>query len=216
MDPIEKYTERQKEKYEKHLAKHDPNSPEATHQVGKEKVWLRFKILSQIANLNGIKILDFGCGTGLMLDFLKENFKDFEYHGWDISEKMIQISQKRHPGAKFLVYDVLKDELSGYNNFFDYILINGVFNLKAGAKIETHEAWLKEILLKLWTLCKGGIAVNFLTEYVDWQEKELYYCPIEKIMYFCVKNLSRWFEIRHDYERWEFTMYIYKQPKVKL
>ena len=211
--PIEKYSEKIKKAYEDHLLKNDFNSPEAVYWVGKDKTWLRFKILTKIDDLNNKKVLDFGCGNALLLDFLKENNILCEYHGWDISEKMIEVAKKRHYGANFKVVDVFKSNLKQFNSFFDYILISGVFNLKVDAEESIHRKWTKKTLLKLWDLCRKGLAVNFMTEHVDWRDNSLYYCPIDDIASFCVKNLSRWFIIRHDYRLWEFTMYIYRGPK---
>ena len=216
MKALQEYNERIKKEYENHLTKHDPNSPEAVHWRGKEKTWLRFKILTEIDDLNNKRILDFGCGNALLLDFLKENNIICEYHGWDISEKMIELARKRHPDATYKVCDILKDDLSEYSNFFDYIIVSGVFNIKVNAEPEAHKAWIKANLLKLWSFCKKGIAVNFMTEYVDWKDNNLYYCSIGDIVSFCVNNLSRWFVVRHDYQLWEFTMYIYKEPEVRL
>ena len=213
LEKLEKHTRRIRREYESHLMKHDFNSPEAAHWKGREKTWLRFKILTEIDNLNNRVILDFGCGNGLLLDFLKERNIHCEYYGWDISEKMIEVARKRHPEAKFRVSNIFEDDLSDYNNFFDYIVVSGLFYIKVDAEPEVHEAWLKAILSKLWALCKKGIAVNFMTEYVDWKEEDLYYCSIRDIIPFCVNNLSRWFVVRHDYQLWEFTMYIYKEPR---
>lgn len=168
---VRKYTEKIRESYENHLAKHDPDSPEAVHWIGKDKTWLRFEVLAEVDDLNNKRLLDFGCGNALLLDFLKEHGVECEYYGWDISEKMIQIARKRHPSAHFDVVDVLKDRSPEmFGDFFDYVLVSGVFNLKAG-KEDTHRKWTESILLKLWDLCKKGLAVNFLTDYVDWKEK---------------------------------------------
>ncbi|MEM2143836.1 MAG: class I SAM-dependent methyltransferase [Candidatus Jordarchaeaceae archaeon] len=213
---IEEYSEKVRKEYEAHLEKHDPNSPEAVHWIGRNKTWLRFKILTEIDDLNGKKILDFGCGNALLLDFLKENDINCEYYGWDVSEKMIKVANSRHSNVNFKVVDILKDDLNEFNNFFDYIIISGVFNLKVSTKEDIHKKWAEKILLKLWGLCKKGLAMNFMTEHVDWRDSELYYCSINEITSFCVKNLSRWFTIRHDYQLWEFTIYLYKEPKVRL
>jgi len=215
-EQLEDHTEKIKQEYESHLLMSDPNSPEAAHWKGKDKTWLRFKILTEIDNLNNKKVLDFGCGNALLMDFLNERGIKCEYHGWDISERMIEVAKKRHPKAKFKVINIFHEDLSEYVNFFDYILISGVFYIKVDGEESVHKKWIEQILLKLWNLSKKGLAVNFMTEYVDWRDSSLYYCPINEIIIFCVDNLSRWFVIRHDYQLWEFTVYIYKEPKVKL
>ena len=208
---------RLKKEYENHLMLHDPNSPEAVHWRGKEKTWLRFKILTEIDDLNGKRVLDFGCGNALLFDYLKEQEINCEYHGWDISEKMIEIAKKRHSDGKFKVIDIMKENIDkNCYNYFDYVLISGVFNLKLDTDKEIHETWIKTTLTKLWELCRKGIAVNFMTEYVDWEDKDLYYSPIGNTISFCVKNLSRWFVIRHDYQLYEYTIYIYRDPRVCL
>lgn len=213
---LKKHVNNLKKEYEKHLQKHDINTPEAVHFVGKDKSWLRFKILTEIDELNNKKILDFGCGNALLLDFLQEKQINCDYYGWDISEKMINVAKKRHPKSNFKVVDILNEDFKEYSNFFDYILISGVFNGKFCVGTQVHKDWIEYTILKLWSLCNNGISVNFMTEYVDWKEDYLYYCPIGKITPFIVKNLSRWYVLRHDYRLWEYTMYIYKQPRAEI
>ena len=210
------HTRRIKNEYEDHLVRHDPDSPEAAHWIGREKTWLRMRVLTEIGDLNGMKLLDFGCGTGLLLDFLKERAIDCEYHGWDISKRMIEVARRRHPTADFSVVDVLTDELSKFAEVFDYVIVSGVFYIKTRSSSETHRKWTEAILTKLWPLCSRGIATNFLTEYVEWKEPGLYYCPLGSMIRFCNNNLSRWFVVRHDYTLWEFTVYVFRDPRVSL
>ncbi len=213
---LREHTDRVKNEYETHLMKHDPNTPEAAHWRGKEKAWLRFKILTQIDDLNGMRVLDFGCGNAMLVDFLKEQNIDCEYHGWDISEKMIEVAKKKNPEFEFKIVDVIEEDTTNYNGYFDYILISGVFYIKVDAKPEVHDAWIKATLKKLWPLCKKGISFNAITEYVDWKDETLYYCSIGDTISFCVNNLSRWISLKHDFPLWEFTMYVYKDSRWKL
>jgi len=213
---MNKHTLKIKREYEHHLLKHDLNSPEAAHWVGKDKAWLRTRILTEIGEVAGKKVLDFGCGNGLLLDFLKENRVSCDYYGWDISEKMIEIARRRHPLASFAVVDVLKNELKNFTSFFDYVLISGVFHIKKDTEAEIHRRWSEEILLRLWPLCREGMAFNLMTEYVDWKDGDLYYCPMSEMVDFCVSNLSRWLVVRQDYQLWEYTVYVYKAPRVIL
>ena len=190
------YRNKLQDEYENLLLKYPPDSLEAVHWINKKKVWLRFKILTQIGDLSGKKILDFGCGNSLLINYLQEKGISCEYEGWDISPHMIEVSKRIHPVEKFLTCNVLNDDLNGYNDYFDFILINGVFNLKSGDKDEVHTKWMQKILLKLWPLCNKGIAVDFMTEYVDWKEPNLYYSSLQDITNFCAKNLSRWFVLK--------------------
>lgn len=212
---VEEYAKVVKEAYEAHLAKHDPNSPEAVRWTGKQKPWLRFEILSKIGDLTHKRILDFGCGNGLFLDFLKEKKIECEYHGWDISENMVRIASERHPEGNFRVVNILEDDLANFIQFFDYVIVSGVFNWKLSGK-NLHVKWMQAILLKIWDLCKEGLAVNFLTEHVEWRDKALFYSSIEDVVSFCVGSLSRWFTLRQDYQLWEFTLWVCREPTVKL
>jgi SAM-dependent methyltransferase len=213
---LHRHGDKIKKEYEAHMAKHDPNSPEAAHWTGRDKTWLRLRILSEIDTLDGKKVLDFGCGNALLLDFLNEKNIRCEYYGWDISEKMIAIAKERHPDAKFDVKDVLADDLGQVAGFFDYVLISGVFYIKKNSSREIHRKWTEGILRRLWPLCSGGLAVNFLSDFVDWMDKDLYYCPVSEIMRFCRQNFTRWVVLRHDYELWEYTLYLYREPRVRL
>jgi ubiquinone/menaquinone biosynthesis C-methylase UbiE len=46
------------------------------------------------------KVLDFGCGNGRLVDFLKET--NLEYVGVDASEKLIEIAKREYPKESFL------------------------------------------------------------------------------------------------------------------
>lgn len=208
-EKLRRYIEKIKEEYEDNLKDKKVDSVEASHWIGKEKTWLRFKILTSIDDLNNKKILDFGCGNALLVDYLKERGIEMNYYGWDISEAMINIARNRHPEVKFKKIDMFQD-ISEYYNFFDYILTSGVFYIKGNSDNNIHREFIYRTLKYLWPLVTRGISVNFLTEYVDWFDEKLYYCSIDDITSFIVKNLSRRFIIRHDYPLWEFTIFIYR------
>ena len=119
-----------KKEYETHLLNYDINSPEVVHYKNMRRANLRFEILTEAADLNNKRILDFGCGNALLMDFMEQNNINCDYYGWDISEKMIEIANIRHPNVNFKVIDILNDDLSDYLYYFDFIIISGVFNGK--------------------------------------------------------------------------------------
>ena len=77
------------------------------------------------------------------------------------------------------------------------------------ASPEQFEKWRQEIVRKMFNLCRIGIAINMVTDYVDYKEDYLYYYSPEETLKFC-KTLSKWVALRHDYPLHEFTVYVYK------
>jgi len=208
---MDEHTRRIKNRYEQQLERHDKNSPEAVHWVDEDRVRLRYDVLTGIGNLSGKKILDFGCGTGLFLDYLNDQNVNCEYHGWDISETMIKTAKDRHPNANFSTVNVLNDD--GNSEAFDYAFVSGVFHVKTGSDPEEHRKWMYAILKELWKRCDKGISVNFMTEHVDWKDDDLYYCDLDDLVEFCVDELSRWFTLRRDYKLWEHTLYVFTEAQ---
>lgn len=54
----------------------------------------------------GDQVLDLECGAGDLLDLLAD--RDIHYVGLDGSPRLIEIAQKKYPGQRFLVGDLLK------------------------------------------------------------------------------------------------------------
>lgn len=70
---------------------------------------------------NGAKILDIGCGTGILAPL----FSNTNYIGIDIDEKLIDFANKRYPN-KFKLMN--GDKINFPNSLFDVILIIGVIH----------------------------------------------------------------------------------------
>ncbi len=157
-----------------------------------------------------ISILDVGCGLGHFYKFLKdEGFisRDrIEYCGYDISEKLIKIARKRHPEARFLVKDILKDEVKP----FDYVFCSGVFNIILTDEA-THLKFVNDMIRRMFDIVRIGLAVNFLsvTGLNRSEASQYYFFKPEEIVYW-VRALTNNFTLRHDYHPGDFTVYILK------
>ena len=78
---------------------------------------------------NHIKLLDFGCGTGLLgqeMTKLLTNTYDFSIDGIDISDKMIQQSKNKNIYSHIWKLDLFNDVLPSQHQY-DIIVSSGVF-----------------------------------------------------------------------------------------
>lgn len=163
---------------------------------------MRFKILSEIGDLNNASIVDLGCGFGDLCKYLNGHFKNFTYTGVDLVRELVEEGKRRYPQARFMVQDFLEKDFSLEG---DYYLISGTLN----SRLKGGFDYTEEILKKAFDLSHRGVAANFLTKYVDYElEKDLHHSP-EAIFTFA-KELSKCVTLRHDYPLWEFTVYLYK------
>lgn len=83
---------------------------------------IREALIAQLPNnIKNPKVLDPGCGTGEFLLTAKKYFTNPELHGWDIDEKLVDISKKNSPGAFIKCMDSLNND--NYNSF-DFVIGN--------------------------------------------------------------------------------------------
>jgi len=77
-------------------------------------------------NIDQVKILDIGIGTGSLYEKINKNKLDIT--GIDISAKMLDIAHLRLPDACLIKHDIIKGlPRSIYGEKFDYIIINYLF-----------------------------------------------------------------------------------------
>jgi SAM-dependent methyltransferase len=157
-------------------------------------------------NIDGKKILDYGCGRGDFYQYLRERDISVNYTGFDINKRFILLAQKRYPECRFSVFDMEKDAL---NEDFDYIFLCGVYNLKVPGLEET----IKTSLIKLFRHCRVALAFNALSAHNPQQDFELHYSYPEDICAFAVENLSPSVKIIDDALPYDFTIFIYKERK---
>lgn len=169
---------------------------EAHHQ-------LRFKILSQIGDLNSKKILDLGCGFGDLYAFFNKGEYNVNYTGYDINPMMISEAKRRHPSGDFFVKDIFNQEFPT----FDYILSSTAFNLKMD--YEDNYALIEKLFKKCYTHSNIGFGFDFLTSYVDYTVDGAFYYSPEKV-FSIAKKISKKVTLKHDYELYEFSIFVYK------
>jgi SAM-dependent methyltransferase len=179
-----------------------------------EDVNVRYKVMIDVIrfakeDLHEISLLDFGCGTANLLQFINDKkIEDINYSGLDISEKFISLCREKFPSFSFYCVDILnkKSELPN----FDFVVLNGVFTEKRELSFEEMWEYFCKMLYKVFSISNKGIAFNVMSKAVEWEREDLFHVPTDLLIDFLTKNLTRNFILRNDYGLYEYTTYLYK------
>jgi predicted TPR repeat methyltransferase len=85
-----------------------------------------FNILTQRFNIYGSRILDVGCGTGLIADYLNADKYQLTIDGIDISQEMLDIASKRNYYNEVSIVNVLNIS-NPQSKKYDFIVSAGMF-----------------------------------------------------------------------------------------
>jgi SAM-dependent methyltransferase len=116
-----------------------------------------------IAPFDGASVLDIGCGTGEILDYMPEHIK---YVGFDFSQKYIEHAKNKYGSrGKFYCESVSSDINALHDNAFDFVFSLGVIH-------HLNEDEALRLISKAKTYLKpGGVFVTMDPVYVDGQSK---------------------------------------------
>ena len=170
-----------------------------------EDQWLRFKVLCDIADLSGASVCDVGCGYGDLATYLKSRFADVSYTGVDIAPLFLERARELHPEHEFFCVDILEEE---FDRRADYFVLSGAMNFRVDDNMKLTTGMIR----KMFELADKGVAINFLSTYVNYEKPHNFHHSPEEMFAFA-RTLTKWVALRHDYPLWEFTLYLYKEPK---
>ena len=196
--------------YEKCLEKHGDNHL-GVDWPNVEDATKRYQIMFELINggFGTNSLLDYGCGAGhfiegvVMRGFREPNSEVIKrtYFGYDKSDKMIALCKSKHPNYQFS---------STEYPVSDYVIMNGVFTEKRSITFGQMWTMVQAELLEVWAKTRKGLAFNVMSPNVDYEKDFLFHLPMDLMANFVVKNLSRKFQIRHDYLPYEYTVYVYR------
>ena len=91
-----------------------------------EAYFAKYKVLlaREIIRDEPHRVLDFGCGIGRNISFLRDAFKDAEIMGSDVSEKSIEAARLNNNG----IYCWTEDDVADEKSDFDLVFVAGVFH----------------------------------------------------------------------------------------
>lgn len=155
-------------------------------------------------------ICDLACGTGEFLDYLSKNgARPKRYLGLDISDNAIAAAVAKHGVDLFAVHDILQDPVPGQ---FDYVVANGLFTVKD--RLSQDEMWefLQSTVRAMWDMTRIGMAFNVMSAVVDWKREDLFHVECDALLRFVYALAGRRVILRADYDLYEYTAYVYRQP----
>lgn len=171
----------------------------------------RFSVMLDVIldKTNKTSLLDFGCGTGHLLEYIEEQkYQNLLYTGLDISSKFVDRCKEKFPHNDFLCLDIFDAKTALPS--FDYVIMNGVFTEKREMLFDDMWSYFKSMIKKVYSKTNYGLSFNVMSSNVDWEREDLFHLPLDKLTAFLCKEISRNFIIRNDYGLYEYTTYIYK------
>jgi SAM-dependent methyltransferase len=159
-----------------------------------------------------VSVLDLGCGLAHMLDYIQRqpNRGNIRYSGLDISARYLAAAKTRHPHADLILMDVLESDETVPD--YDYVILNGLFNYRGSLDEHTMLAYWRALTSVAFRHCRRGMGFNVMSKIVDWEREDLFHLPFDTMARFVGEHLSRHFVIRHDYQAYEYTTYVYRTP----
>lgn len=208
-------TRASQEKIYKELYEQHKGTPMAVSSESLNHKRLRFsKICEVFKEDSAFTVHDVGMGIADLNMYIKESFpeKAITYSGSEILIEFVQDSKQRFPELEFFHRDIAE---SSFQDKYDYLLMSGIFHQRRETSIREWEKFAQNILKNSFEMCNKGIAFNFISPFVDFYQPQVYYSNLPKLINFINDELSRFFEIRHNYALFEFTIFVYKEDFIK-
>jgi len=170
----------------------------------KEAQYARFAALKDNIDLEGLKLLDVGCGLGNLLEYLSEEGVKVSYTGVDVLPEMIERAKEKGLSGEFLCVDVFEDNVFETSSF-NIVYASGIFNLNLG----NNKEFLKSAIKLFMKLSTNYICFNLLHYKSPNKEDTYYYFSPEEAKEIIQessigKEMS--IEIVEDYLKNDFTI----------
>jgi SAM-dependent methyltransferase len=162
----------------------------------------RFEVLADAVPLDGLRVLDVGCGFADFADFLAERAPTASYVGVDITPEVLDQARRAHPDLELIDGNILTTPVPGP---VDVAVANGIFYLLGsdGPRL------IKEIIARLFELVTTAVVITTLSAWSDRREEGEFHADPLELLDFC-RTLTTRLVFRHDYHPGDFAIYLYK------
>jgi len=172
----------------------------------KGKQGIRFDTLLSFFELDGRSFLDVGCGFGDLNKAIQFHTPRYQYHGVDIMDEYLGVAQERY-GSGTVTFQKAEFLAADVEPRFDVGIASGTFNFRL-AGVDQYD-YLRRTLAKMLSVCAEGVAVDMLSDQVNFQrESSFYYSPVRVLE--IALSLTKNVVLRHDYQPFEFAVALFK------
>jgi len=174
-----------------------------------EAQYIHFQqLLKLIDSTEFFSINDYGCGNGELINYLKTNYTDFKYFGFDVSTRMLEKAKEIFVADGNCRFTDKIEDLP----VADYTVACGVFTMKFIVGDDEWHEYMLEKVTQLSALSRKGFAFNALTLYsdVEFRREDLYYADPLFWFDYCKRNISKYVSLLHDYPQYTFTIIVRK------
>jgi len=163
----------------------------------------RYEVLAKVGDLNGVSILDIGCGHGDLKAFLDLHYSDFDYIGIDQMPEFITEARIRYDGdsrAVFYQTDFSTAELPQV----DVVIASGALGYRC-----KNDHFYTDMICKLYNSARIALAFNMLDKSIFPQHDLLIGHDRDEILALC-RALSPRVECLNGYLEDDFTVFMYR------
>jgi SAM-dependent methyltransferase len=169
---------------------------------------LRFRIhtekLISFERNRKLVLLDYGCGLGDLHNYLLIKNQPINYIGIDLNKEILKSNRFHYPNAIFLERDnYIK------NTFLqcDFSICIGTFNIMYKRNYNENIEFIIDEISRLYSRTKYLLSVDFMTDKVDYMQKNAFHISPEEITRRISKKIKYTkLEVVHGYLKYEYTL----------
>lgn len=194
--------------YRKAFAEHGDAPAAVLWPRGRQDI--RFEALTRHFGKGGFSVLDYGCGLAHLKRFLDARFTGVEYRGADLLPEFVDAVRAKHPDAqvqRVASHHDVRDPV-------DHVVISGTFNIVEGDDADAYLRLVQEALVHLFSLARVSLAVNFMTDRVDFRQDRALHVSVAGLAEFARQRLSPRIRIDESYMPYEFTLVALKDSTI--
>lgn len=175
----------------------------------KDRSEYRFRALTSHIHDDEFSILDYGCGLAHLKKYMDARFGSYNYSGADMVPQFIAHDRGRYPSNFYLATS--PTDVPGE---FDHVVMSGIFNTLWGGNDATHFEMVKDILCAAFAKTRRSLAVDFLSDRVDYKQVGAYHQDIASLLDFVRTKLSPRFTLDHSYMPFVFALIVFKDAAI--